>query len=108
VEYSLPLDAFSQETANGETEIAMGAAILAFSHFGRLTSHVAQKVTFKLNEQKLKAVGPSRHFPFRQQINLPKGEEYLYIAVWDMATGRLGTLQLPLDVEKTKEVQKIN
>ncbi len=39
---------------------------------------------------------------FDQPINLPSGEDYLYIAVWDTATGRLGTLQLSLQVEKPK------
>jgi hypothetical protein len=29
---------------------------------------------------------------------LTKNDEYLYLAVWDMTSGRLGTLQLPLKV----------
>jgi len=45
---------------------------------------------------------PTAKFGFDQQINLPKGEDYLYIALWDLTNGRLGTLQLPLDVEKPK------
>ncbi len=101
VHYSVPLDALTRETVNGETQISVGAAILAFNRFGRLTGHVAQKLTFALNEEKLKA-NPVAKFGFEQQINLPKGEDYLYIALWDTTNGRLGTLQLPLDVEKTK------
>jgi VWFA-related protein len=100
VRYSVPFDALTRETVNGETQISVGAAILAFNHFGRLTGHVAQKLTFSLNTEQLKSAAAI--FRFDQQVNLPKGEDYLYIALWDMTNGRLGTLQLPLDVEKTK------
>jgi VWFA-related protein len=101
VHYSVPFDALTREILNGQTQISIGAAILAFNHFGRLTAHVAQKLIFRLNTEELKA-NPVTKFGFDQQINLPKGEDYLYIALWDMTNGRLGTLQLPLDVEKTK------
>jgi VWFA-related protein len=101
VHYSVPLDALTLEKLNGETQISIGAAILAFNRYGRLTGSVAQKLTFDLNEEKLKE-NPTAKFGFDQQINLPKGEDYLYIALWDLTNGRLGTLQLPLDVEKPK------
>ena len=101
VHYSVPFDALTWGTVNGQTQISIGAAILAFNHFGRPTGHVAQKLTFALNPAKLKA-NPTAKLVFDQQINLPKGEDYLYIALWDTTTGRLGTLQIPLDVEKTK------
>ena len=98
--YSVPLEAFTRQVVNGETKISFGAAILAFNHFGRLTGHVAQKLTFTLNAEELKA--DVTKLGFVQQINLPKGEDYLYIALWNMSNGRLGTLQLPLDAEKRK------
>jgi len=43
---------------------------------------------------------PHGSIDFDQQINLPKGQDYLYLVVWDTATGRLGTIQLPLSVGK--------
>lgn len=101
VYYSVPLDALTLEKVNGKTQISVGAAILAFNRYGRLTGSVAQKLTFDLNEEKLKENATAK-FAFDQQINLPKGEDYLYIALWDLTNGRLGTLQLPLDVEKPK------
>lgn len=101
VHYSVPADALTKQIVNGETQISVGAAILAFNRLGRLTTHLAQKLTFTLNAENLRA-NPAAKFGFDQQINLPKGEDYLYIALWDMTNGRLGTLQLPLDVEKTK------
>jgi VWFA-related protein len=101
VHYTVPLDALTQQAVNGETQISVGAAILAFNRLGRLTEHVAQKLTFSVNDEKLKE-NPTAKFGFDQQINLAKGQDYLYIAVWDTSNGRLGTLQLPLDVEKKK------
>ena len=101
VYYSVPLDALTLDKVNGKTQISVGAAILAFNRYGRLTRSVAQKLTFDLKEEKLKE-NPTAKFGFDQQINLPKGEDYLYIALWDLTNGRLGTLQLPLDVEKPK------
>jgi hypothetical protein len=41
---------------------------------------------------------PKALIPVDQQINLHKGQKYLYLAVWDMTSGRLGTLQIPLKV----------
>lgn len=99
VHYSVPLDAVTQEIVNGKTQITVGAAILAFNKFGRATGQVAQKLTFTLKEDRPKT---ATEFGFDQEINLPKGEDYLYIALWDMTNGRLGTLQIPLDVEKAK------
>jgi len=101
VHYTVPFDALTQQRANGETQISVGAAILAFNRYGRLTEHVAEKLTFSLNEEKLKA-NPTARFGFDQQINLAKGEDYLYIALWDTSNGRLGTLQLPVNIEKIK------
>lgn len=86
---------------NGKTQVRLGAAILAFNHFGRLTGREAQEFTFFINLEKLKANSTTK-VGFDQQINLPKGEDYLHVALWDMSNGRLGTLQLPLEVVKTK------
>jgi hypothetical protein len=42
---------------------------------------------------------PSVPICIEQQIDLRKGDYYLYIAAWDTVTGRLGTLQIPLAVK---------
>jgi hypothetical protein len=95
----VPTDAFTQEIADGKAEIRLGAAIIGFNHFGRPTGHVAQELIFSLsNVENLKTA----KLTFDQHIDLPKGEDFLFIALWDISTGRLGMLQLPLDVEKKK------
>jgi len=34
-------------------------------------------------------------------IDLQKGDDYLYLAVWDVTSHRLGTLQIAVSVPKT-------
>jgi hypothetical protein len=47
--------------------------------------------------------GNSPQSSFDQLIDLPKGDDYLYLAAWDVTTGRLGTLQVALDVSKPRK-----
>jgi hypothetical protein len=49
---------------------------------------------------------PTAPIAIDQQVYLQKGDEYLYLAVWDMTTGRLGTLQIMLDVAKPPKEAK--
>lgn len=35
-----------------------------------------------------------------QRLNLNKDDRYLYLAVWDTTSGRIGTLQIPVQVPK--------
>jgi hypothetical protein len=43
-----------------------------------------------------------------QRLNLKKNDEYLYLAVWDMTSGRLGTLQIPVQVPKAGKPVRSN
>ena len=47
--------------------------------------------------------GNSPQSSFDQLIDLPKGDDYLYLAAWDVTTGRLGILQVALDVSKPRK-----
>jgi hypothetical protein len=49
----------------------------------------------RLNNDEVRA-NPGVQLTFDQRLNLKKDDEYLYLAVWDMTNGRLGTLQVPL------------
>jgi hypothetical protein len=73
VDYSVPSDAFKQERVDGQNQIRVRAAILAFNSFGRPIGHVVQKLTFNLSAEEMKAA----KFSFDQQVNLLKGEDYL-------------------------------
>ena len=103
VRYSLPLDALTQVPVHDEQKgdgrkLAFGVAAFAFNSDGRTVERTADRI-----DVSLKGEPPDPHagrLLVDQQINLEKGDEYLYLAVWDMASGRLGTLQIPLDVHK--------
>jgi hypothetical protein len=41
-----------------------------------------------------------RQADFAQSVNLPPGSNYLYLGVWDMTTGRMGTVNASVDVKK--------
>jgi hypothetical protein len=41
-----------------------------------------------------------RQADFAQSVNLPPGSNYLYLGVWDMTTGRMGTVNAAVDVKK--------
>lgn len=103
VHYTMPANAFVQQNVDGQSCISMGAAILAFNELGRTIGRLSQKVTIAIDAEKF-GKSPDGTVSFDQRINLAHGEDYLLLAVWDMSTGRMGTIQLPLNVAKRKDI----
>ena len=99
IHYSLPAADFTHKTVHGKPEVEIGVAVYAFNDAGSAETRLADKLTFAINEDNLR-LHPKALIPVDQQINLNKGQKYLYLAVWDMTSGRLGTLQIPLKVAK--------
>jgi VWFA-related protein len=97
IHYSLPAADFTIETVHGKPVVEIGVAVFAFSEEGSAETRLANQLTFAINEDNLR-LHPKALIPVDQQINLHKGQKYLYLAVWDMTSGRLGTLQIPLKV----------
>jgi hypothetical protein len=75
---------------------------IAFDQDGLPITRTAQKFTLALKEDKLRA-NPHAAVTVSQQINLRKGQAHLYLAVWDMHSGRLGTLQTQFDTTTVKK-----
>ncbi len=100
VQYILPAAAIQPRSINGNigTDV-IGAAIIAFNHFGDPVARVVQNVTVGVYQDKLRRF-PDSSLSFNQQVNLPTGLDYLYLMLWDTTTGRLGTINLPIDVKK--------
>jgi len=80
----------------------MESAVLAFDHDGEPVQKRGQKVTLSVDEMKKRTV-PNAEVEFTQTVNLPKGRNYLYLAVWDTVTGRLGTINAEVEVGKAVE-----
>jgi hypothetical protein len=99
IHYSLPFGAFAPQTVDGKFEIIFGVAAVVLNRDGRIVNKNAERVTTTLN-QEVRRIRPEIPIGFDQQINLKKDDDYLYLAVWDMTGGRLGTLQIPLHVSK--------
>lgn len=79
--------------------------MFAFNDEGSAETRLADKLTFAIDEDNLR-LHPKALIPVDQQINLHKGQKYLYLAVWDMTSGRLGTLQIPLKVTMERKQPK--
>ncbi|HEX4008332.1 MAG TPA: VWA domain-containing protein [Acidobacteriaceae bacterium] len=105
IRYFVPPSAFQQSVTNGQGQVMVGTAILAVNDFGRPVGHGLQ--VYKLNfDPKQVATQPNGKLTVDQVIALPHGHNFVYLAVWDTATGRLGTIQLPLTVEKAQKASK--
>ena len=98
--YSVPLDAFPVQTADARDKVSIGLALLAYNQYGRSVARVMQKITLGFPQGRVTASGPSPSLGFDQEINLPKGQDFLYVGVWNTQTGRIGTLQIPFNVAK--------
>jgi VWFA-related protein len=99
IHYSLPTGVFTKQTVDGKPGVVFGVAAVVLNRDGGVVDKHAERVTLTLNQDVLR-IHPEVPFGFDRQINLKKDDNYLYLAVWDMTSGRLGTLQIPLQVPK--------
>lgn len=99
IRYLLPLDALTQKDVDGAKSVVFGVAVMAFNRNGSVVVKNGDRVSLTLNRDSLRE-HPTAPIAIDEQVYLQNGDEYLYLAVWDMATGRLGTLQVMLDVTK--------
>ncbi|MGA7314349.1 MAG: VWA domain-containing protein [Silvibacterium sp.] len=99
IRYSLPADVLTQQTIDGKHEVIFGVGVIALNRDGRAIETHASQVTMRLNDDGVR-VNPGGQLAFDQRLNLKKDDEYLYLALWDMTSGRLGTLQVPLKAPK--------
>ena len=97
IRYELPARSFATRVVNGKTEIVLGVGVIAFKRDGSKDAGLADRIAISVNPDKLR-LHPGFVIPVDQRIYLHKGQSYLYLAAWDMNSGRLGTLQIPLQV----------
>jgi VWFA-related protein len=105
IRYFLPAADFQQSVQDGKGQVMAGAAILAVNDYGRPVGHAIQVYKLNFDPKQLEAE-PNGLLSLDQEIAVPKGQNYLYLAVWDTATGRVGTIQLPLEVPRTQQAQR--
>jgi VWFA-related protein len=100
IRYSLPAVAFTPQNVDGQSKVIFGVAAVVLNRDGRVVDKHAERVTMTRKEDVLR-LHPEVPFVFDQRLDLKKEDDYLYLAVWDMTSGRLGTLQIPLQVPRT-------
>lgn len=94
VHFQLPVSEF----VHGQQTVVVSTDLLAFNRLGRSVGKLTRLVTLQVNNEKLLA-HPDGFLGFEQQINLPRGDDYLDVTVTDHATGRTGQIHVPLSVE---------
>ncbi len=100
VEYSVPAkDVYAAYVQGNTGTEELGAAVFVYDRNGELVSRKALKFALGVDQQKAKSL-PDAKLTFAQSVNLPPGSNYLYLGVWDMTTGRTGTVNAAVDVKK--------
>ncbi len=105
IRYTLPLDTFVMRNVDGNQQVAIGFASMAYDANGNSTAKLTQQVTANFSQENLSVSGRPV-YTFDQLINLKDGENYLYLGVWDVNTGQFGTIQLSLDATHPKPGDK--
>lgn len=104
VESSLPLDEFSIKSVNGKWKMVCGVEIIALNSGGSVISRVTKDITFTLRDEA--ALHPAgENVPLEEEIDLAKGDVYVYVAVFDKGSKRLGALEIPYHVDAPKRLQ---
>ncbi len=104
VQYSLPLDAFALSSENGRWTVKCGAAVIAFNSNGTIIAHHAEEITFTLKDEAARQPA-GKVLPVDVEVDLSRGDAYLYVAAWDMTSKRLGTLEIPYHADLAKTAQ---
>lgn len=105
IHYTIPASAIQPHNIEGNIGTdQVRSGIIAFNRFGKQVTSVLEAAVFKVTEDTVRS-DPNAVLGFDQQINLPDGEDDLYIVVWDTTTGRFGTVSVSLDVAKPRKAK---
>lgn len=101
IHYTIPFNELTPVAIHGKQHIQFNVAAFSFDKDGAEVTRLGTSVSFDINLDKLRQF-QLKTLPFDQRINLRKGQNYLYLAIWDTYSGRLGTLQIPFEAAKPK------
>lgn len=100
IHYKVPLNAFLQRSNGRDRTLKVGAAVMSFDQYGSRVGWLSQTLHLSFNESQ--SEGAQSKIEFDQSVNLPKGNDSLYVAVWDALSGRIGGLGVPVEVRSRK------
>jgi VWFA-related protein len=104
VHYSLPLDSFAIASEHGKSTVKCGAVVIAFNSNGTIIAHHAEEITFTLKDEAARQPA-GKVLPVDVEVDLSRGDAYLYVAAWDVTSKRLGTLEIPYHADLAKTAQ---
>jgi VWFA-related protein len=93
VDYSLSTSALTPVEADGASRATVAFAVIALDSDGNRVGQTLDRVRFALDPQ-----ASPKHLKVEQQIDLHKGGVYLALVVWDAGSGRIGSLEIPVQV----------
>jgi VWFA-related protein len=93
IDYSLSTAGLSPATTDGAPRATVFFAAIALDSSGERIGQALDRVRFPLAPD-----GPPRKLQVEQQIDLPKGGDFIALTVWDPVSGHLGTIQIPVAV----------
>lgn len=93
IDYALSTAGLSSAEMEGAERATVVFAAIALNGNGVKVGEVLNQVRFRLDPN-----GPPHRLQVEQQIDLPKGGDFLALAVWDPVSGHVGTLQIPVTV----------
>lgn len=96
VHYTVPLSVFAQGSTGPKGTLQVGAAVMAFDQYGGRKGWLSQ--TLHLSFKQPQSKDSNAQIAFDQSMNLPKGNDTLFLVLWDASTGRVGTMQVPVSV----------
>ncbi len=105
VHFIVPAKDVIAEKLDGNTATdKVGVAVLAFDRNGDRVAKRMLELTMGVHEDMVRNQ-PNAALIFNETVNLPRGRNYLYLGVWDMTSGRMGTVNAEVEVAKpgTKE-----
>ena len=102
IDYEVPVSALAPQSVsqNDLGTFIVGAGAFAFDRNGDLIKREAQEVTLTADESEIRTK-PNGRLSFTEPISLPKGQDYLYVVVWDATSGRMGTMNVSLDAKRS-------
>jgi len=84
-------------TADGSRQVNVEFVLLAYDGDGKRVNYVDRTMPLSIPAEQYARIRASG-FPLRMELDLPAGNFSLRLAVYDLSTGHLGSLEVPLAV----------
>ena len=100
VRYKVPATEIYPHSVEGnQGKDLLGSGILVFDRYGERIERRLDQVALHVNQEAEKNLAHPL-VEFDTSVNLPWGDDYLLVAVWDQTSGRMGMLSLEVNVPK--------